>query len=278
MKNWSIGIFFAVLCFCLASVVHGEDAPKPVKNQLIIVNKAVNHLEFYEDGEFIREFPVATGATIDLTPEGKFQVIVKWVCPIYYKTMNKPCASNAPLGPRFIGLSVPGTEGYTYGIHGTNADWTIGTYASHGCVRMHNEDVIWLFGQVEKGATVIITRSPLAFDQIAANNGYLMVEAKATPSNAVIYFDKSVSVYQSAKKTTNPISTLNPQSLIVSKQYKNWYYIEKGSVKGWIKDDAIKLIPTMVDLLKYHWEHAPNYSKYSQTTQVIKSFITKLFA
>ena len=42
---------------------------------------------------------------------------------------------------------------YIY-IHGTNQEYLIGTPASHGCVRMKNEDVIALFDQVEIGTIV----------------------------------------------------------------------------------------------------------------------------
>jgi lipoprotein-anchoring transpeptidase ErfK/SrfK len=58
-----------------------------------------------------------------------------------------------PFGARWLGLSVPGG---LYGIHGTNMPNSIGTYASHGCVRMFNEDVINLYNQVSIGTPVRI--------------------------------------------------------------------------------------------------------------------------
>ena len=44
-----------------------------------------------------------------------------------------------------------------YGIHGTNVDASIGTYASHGCIRMHNRDIVELFPQVPMW-TPVLTR------------------------------------------------------------------------------------------------------------------------
>jgi L,D-transpeptidase YbiS len=44
---------------------------------------------------------------------------------------------------------------YVY-IHGTNHEDDVGTPASHGCVRMKNEDVIELFDQVTEGTPVEI--------------------------------------------------------------------------------------------------------------------------
>jgi len=44
---------------------------------------------------------------------------------------------------------------YIY-IHGTNEEDLIGKPASHGCIRMRNDDVIDLFGRVSCGETVLI--------------------------------------------------------------------------------------------------------------------------
>ena len=44
---------------------------------------------------------------------------------------------------------------YIY-IHGTNAESQLGTPASHGCVRMNNEDIIDLYARVEVGTPVVI--------------------------------------------------------------------------------------------------------------------------
>jgi lipoprotein-anchoring transpeptidase ErfK/SrfK len=41
-------------------------------------------------------------------------------------------------------------------IHGTRHEDKIGTAASHGCVRMRNEDVIELFEMVNEGTPVVI--------------------------------------------------------------------------------------------------------------------------
>ena len=46
-------------------------------------------------------------------------------------------------------------ERYIY-IHGTSEEGLIGTPASHGCVRMLNDDVISLFNQVSAGTLVVI--------------------------------------------------------------------------------------------------------------------------
>ena len=44
---------------------------------------------------------------------------------------------------------------YIY-IHGTNAESQLGTPASHGCVRMNNDDIIDLYARVPAGTEVEI--------------------------------------------------------------------------------------------------------------------------
>ena len=46
-------------------------------------------------------------------------------------------------------------ERYIY-IHGTNAEHLIGIPASHGCVRLSNQDVVELFDTVSEGTEVVI--------------------------------------------------------------------------------------------------------------------------
>ena len=57
-----------------------------------------------------------------------------------------------PMGARALTL-----DRGQYAIHGTNAPGSIGTFASYGCIRMHNADVIDLFERVEVGTTVLVT-------------------------------------------------------------------------------------------------------------------------
>ena len=43
-----------------------------------------------------------------------------------------------------------------YAIHGTNAPNSIGHYASYGCIRMHNADIMDLYQRVDVGALVMV--------------------------------------------------------------------------------------------------------------------------
>jgi len=62
-------------------------------------------------------------------------------------------APNNPMGARALTLDLD-----EYAIHGTNNPKSIGTYASYGCIRMLNADIIDLFERVDVGTEVVVTR------------------------------------------------------------------------------------------------------------------------
>lgn len=57
-----------------------------------------------------------------------------------------------PMGPRALTLS----GGGQYAIHGTNRPNTVGTFATYGCIRMFNEDIVDLFDRVRVGTEVVV--------------------------------------------------------------------------------------------------------------------------
>ena len=63
-------------------------------------------------------------------------------------------ARNNPMGERVLTIS-PGQ----YAIHGTNVPTSIGTFASYGCVRMHNHDVVDLYERVSIGPEIAMLAS-----------------------------------------------------------------------------------------------------------------------
>ena len=62
-------------------------------------------------------------------------------------------APNNPMGARALTLSLD-----EYAIHGTNRPSSIGTFASYGCIRMLNEDIVHLYDQVSVGTRVVVER------------------------------------------------------------------------------------------------------------------------
>ncbi|ETT76559.1 putative peptidoglycan binding domain-containing protein [Paenibacillus sp. FSL R7-277] len=161
-------VFVMLLTACFT----GSAAAASSSSDLIIVNKKTNKLAYYSDGKLVKIFPVATGKTKSLTPEGSFKMVVKIKNRPYYKEKIPGGDPANPLGDRWLGLEVNDTYGTTYAIHGNNNESSIGKYVSAGCIRMHNDDIHWLYPKIAKNTRVIITTSGLEMAAIAEKNGY----------------------------------------------------------------------------------------------------------
>jgi len=148
-----IGILLAfAMVFSFFGLPKGTFA-STVYTKQIEINKTTNYLYLYENGNVVKTYRVATGKTKELTPEGTFPIVVKIANPSW---KDVPPGPNNPLGPRWNGISVNGDNGRSYGIHGTNHPESIGTHASHGCVRMLNTQVTDLYSRIYEGVPVWI--------------------------------------------------------------------------------------------------------------------------
>jgi lipoprotein-anchoring transpeptidase ErfK/SrfK len=139
-------------------------APKVTEDELghtIVVRTGINKLYLYEGIDLVKEYGVATGSPGYPTPHGQFTIINKrenptWVNPAPdgwgrgLPASIGPGPGN-PLGTRALDLDAPGIR-----IHGTYADYSIGSAASHGCIRMHIPENEELFSIVDVGTPVII--------------------------------------------------------------------------------------------------------------------------
>jgi hypothetical protein len=111
----------------------------------IIVDMDRLTLTLFDGGEPFRQFPVAMGKYETPTPVGNWEIASQ--------DTNPPDV----MGTRWLGLNIPYGQ---YGIHGTNAPHSIGSFASHGCIRMHNAHVEEIFPFVTYGTPVIIIGTP----------------------------------------------------------------------------------------------------------------------
>jgi lipoprotein-anchoring transpeptidase ErfK/SrfK len=125
----------------------------------IVVDLSDFTLRLIRDGRVVMRYRVATGTPSHPTPVGEFRVVNKQVDPTWIPPDSPwaeglgpiPPGPGNPLGTRWIGTSAPAV-----GIHGTYADSSIGTRASHGCIRMHIPEVEKLYDQVSVGMPVIL--------------------------------------------------------------------------------------------------------------------------
>jgi lipoprotein-anchoring transpeptidase ErfK/SrfK len=129
--------------------------------QTIVVDVSDNTLQLYEGLKVVKEYRVATGTASFPTPVGTFEIIDKRENPTWYNPDPEGWGADLPLsigpgpgnplGTRAMYLNAPGIR-----IHGTWSSSSIGTAASHGCIRMHIADSEELYPLVEMGARVIV--------------------------------------------------------------------------------------------------------------------------
>jgi L,D-transpeptidase ErfK/SrfK len=116
-------------------------------------------------------YPIAVGRPSWPTPTGAFTVMVlerhpTWEVPRSILEESRragriqapvvPPGPNNPLGDFWIGLSLAGI-----GIHATNAPASIFRTASHGCIRVHPDDIAQLFNRVQVGTSGRIIYEPV---------------------------------------------------------------------------------------------------------------------
>ncbi len=134
----------------------------PLPGRKIVVSIPERKLVLLEGNEVRKVYRIAVGAPGTPTPTGTCTITTRVPSPNYYKSgkVILPGSTN-PVGTRWLGLSLKG-----YGIHGTNSPASIGKAASHGCIRMRNEDIEQLFELVRTGDVVELHAEADALAQI----------------------------------------------------------------------------------------------------------------
>jgi L,D-transpeptidase ErfK/SrfK len=134
--------------------------------------------------EKVTAYPIAVGRRDWPTPVGPFTVRSKETDPTWdvpasiQEEMRRrgdvvitrmPPSPRNPLGAHWIGLSVP-----SLGLHGTAAPSSIYQFASHGCIRLHPDDIAAVFAHVSVGDAGELTYQPVI---LAAIDGRVFLEA-----------------------------------------------------------------------------------------------------
>ena len=128
---------------------------------VLIVNRQAFTLTLYKGLKEAKRYEVAVGKVGMETPRGLYQIQNKAVNPAWHvpdsewagDLAGKVIAGDDPENPikaRWMGIY----DGA--GIHGTDADDSIGSAASHGCIRMRIPEVIELYDDVPVNAPVYI--------------------------------------------------------------------------------------------------------------------------
>jgi lipoprotein-anchoring transpeptidase ErfK/SrfK len=118
-------------------------------------------LRLFKRLKFSKSYGVAVGLPDYPTPTGRYSIQSKQINPAW-------TAPNSPWAGELAGTTTPGGSaanplrarwmGITgsVGIHGTSQEYSIGSRASHGCIRMRVADVIDLYSRVPLGTPVLI--------------------------------------------------------------------------------------------------------------------------
>jgi lipoprotein-anchoring transpeptidase ErfK/SrfK len=128
---------------------------------IVVVDRPNFRLRLYKNLKLVKTYGVAIGASGYDTPPGEYRIEDKTVDPTWYVPHAAwagslagqviPGGSSAnPLKARWLGF------GGGRGIHGTAEDSSIGSAASHGCIRMHVSDVEALYPRVPLGAPLYV--------------------------------------------------------------------------------------------------------------------------
>ena len=129
---------------------------------VLVVNRSAFQLTLYKNLKLAKTYGVAIGQVGLETPAGLYHIQNKavnpawtmpnsdWVAPADRGKVVPGGTAENPLKARWLGIFAGA------GIHGTDAESSIGTAASHGCVRMRIPDVIELYDQVPVGAPIFI--------------------------------------------------------------------------------------------------------------------------
>lgn len=128
---------------------------------VLAVDRGNFRITLFKKLKKVKVYPIAVGQVGLETPAGLYKIHNKAVNPAW-TVPNSPWAGSLagqvipggtpqnPLKARWLGVY----DGV--GVHGTDARGSIGTNASHGCIRMLIEDVVKLYDQVPIGTPIYI--------------------------------------------------------------------------------------------------------------------------
>ncbi|MDP1679270.1 MAG: L,D-transpeptidase family protein [Candidatus Nitrotoga sp.] len=159
----------------------------------ILINLPQRMLYYFQAGKLMVYYPVGLGRPNWPTPMGSFNVIniqenKTWYLPkSIQEEMRRegkivltqvPPGPENPLGKHWIGLSLPGI-----GIHGTIAPASIYHLLSHGCIRLHPDDIAALFQQVRKNLSGKIIYVPVLLVRLKDGRIFLEVNRDVYKKN-----------------------------------------------------------------------------------------------
>lgn len=167
------------------------DAPR----EGIVLNVAEMRLYYYPKGKRVVEvLPIGIGQLGTDTPENWVTSVQRKKAGPTWTPTPKMHAEYAARGESLPAVWPAGPDnpmglfalyiGKMYAIHGTNAQFGIGLRVSHGCVRLRNEDIEYLFKQIPVGTRVQFVNQPIKATVEPDGRRYLEVHQPLSRSEA----------------------------------------------------------------------------------------------
>ena len=153
-----VSVFSAAPSFPAGVIVPFAGEQKP---GTIVVKTAQRRLYFVTDNKQAIKYTVGVGRA-GRQWFGTTSIVSKHIRPAWTPPADMRgnrgagyvIASGAPNNP--MGEAALVLADHDLAIHGTNNDGSIGGFVSHGCIRMHNADILDLFSRVSVGTRVAI--------------------------------------------------------------------------------------------------------------------------
>ncbi|WP_075180779.1 L,D-transpeptidase family protein [Pantoea sp. 1.19] len=212
------------------------DAPR----QGIVINSAEMRLYYYPKGsntvvvlpigigELGKDTPVNWTTTVQRKKDGPTWTPTKKMHEEYAARGESlpavfPAGPDNPMGLYALYI------GRLYAIHGTNANFGIGLRVSHGCVRLRNDDIKWLFDNVPVGTRVQFIDQP--------------VKASVEPDGS-----RYVEVHNPLSQTEAQFTSREPVPITITPAVSK--VVVDASINTRAMDDALKVrsgMPTKVN-------------------------------
>ncbi len=165
----------------------------------IIVNSAEMRLYYYHDG-VVDVLPIGIGQLGKDTPVGWVTKVERkkdgptWTPTVAvrqeYAAKGEPLPAVVPAGPdNPMGLYAL-YVGRLYAIHGTNANFGIGLRVSHGCVRLRDPDIKYLFENVPVGTRVEFINEPVKVSREPDGGLYIEMHQPLSTTEEQLNSDK----------------------------------------------------------------------------------------
>ncbi|MDO9219472.1 MAG: L,D-transpeptidase family protein [Thiobacillus sp.] len=151
--------------------IHNPHIVPAMLDDGILINIPQRMLFQFSQGHLLAAYPVGLGKPSWPTPRGEFEIVSRvqnkaWKVPLSIQEEMRregkavleevPPGPDNPLGVHWLGLSLWG-----YGIHGTIAPSSVYHFRSHGCIRLHPDDIAELFEQTKVGDSGLLAYQPV---------------------------------------------------------------------------------------------------------------------